>query len=683
MDNIDIDLEEVFERNKSLSPEERAAINSPDAPLRKIKTDLTSRAECPAYAMHHIRNRLSFPIRAQAAEYVPMEIGPGTENAAIVADVVFRNTEPTREDCPPYFELDLVDTSFGDECLASVCWDTKTNLTWEIRGYARVNEIVKSLFVPQSPNRAEIYLNGSLCEIWFNGHRQAIGIVPREERKVIGFLYFRGITASVQKLTLAELTPIAPARALNAAIPGGAAGSATSKELRTPERPADPSQAWFYDMTVGAYLAHGHRNPTWDSDAVQAAWLTGRYWAGEVPAVEPDDILARSQAAISNGCDDPLIFMIHSEMLETVQGRLSQWARFLYRAADGMRNSTYPAFLRFEALTRSYDYCVESHLDTVRQRSKQDCEAAAALLQEVLSDPNVSRSSVRRLFLQYVLSGCCSPHPDKRSAAYEVYYAALAKADREGSVAQTVKGVYYTQYAWVARGSDWASKVTPEGWKLFGERLKVAADCLLDAIRLDPANAEAMQWMITVCKGESRPRDEMYKYLQAAARANPNNTQVYRDALEYLRPRWYGSPQAMLELTDQCLQRMRDDPKATPWLVIARTQMHYDFADDLYQSTEDHNQGTLLQNMYWTLPEVWKDIEQAYELALKRSPNSRLLKSYYITWAVKCQQWAVADRLFTELGDRAAPCPFGSLSEMRLERLKARAMTAAINGTAN
>ena len=111
--------------------------------------------------------------------------------------------------------------------------------------------------------------------------------------------------------------------------------------------------------------------------------------------------------------------------------------------------------------------------------------------------------------------------------------------------------------------------------------------------------------------------------------------------------------------------------------------MHYDFADDLYQSTEDHNQGTLLQNMYWTLPEVWKDIEQAYELALKRSPNSRLLKSYYITWAVKCQQWAVADRLFTELGDRAAPCPFGSLSEMRLERLKARAMTAAINGTAN
>jgi hypothetical protein len=85
--------------------------------------------------------------------------------------------------------------------------------------------------------------------------------------------------------------------------------------------------------------------------------------------------------------------------------------------------------------------------------------------------------------------------------------------------------------------------------------------------------------------------------------------------------------------------------------------------------------------MYWTLPEVWKDIEQAYELALTRSPNSRFLKSYYASWAVKCEQWAAADRLLTELGDGAAPYPFGGLSDLRWARLKARAMTAAINGT--
>jgi len=40
---------------------------------------------------------------------------------------------------------------------------------------------------------------------------------------------------------------------------------------------------------------------------------------------------------------------------------------------------------------------------------------------------------------------------------------------------------------------------------------------------------------------------------------------------------------------------------------------------------------------------------------------------------------AVADRLFTELGDGAAPSSFGGLSEMHCARLKARAMTAALN----
>lgn len=151
---------------------------------------------------------------------------------------------------------------------------------------------------------------------------------------------------------------------------------------------------------------------------------------------------------------------------------------------------------------------------------------------------------------------------------------------------------------------------------------------------------------------------------------------------EDFRPRWHGSALDMLQLTDQCLQRMRDDPKATPWLVTVRTKMHRDFADDLYVSTEDHSAGAVLQMAYWTDPAVWKDIQQAYELALARSPNSRLLKSYYASWAVKCEQWAAADRLLTELGDGAAPCPFGGLPYMRLARLKARAMTAAINGTA-
>jgi hypothetical protein len=677
----DVDQEELLKRARALSPAEQSAISSSGARLRTIKTDLTSQAQCenlPPVAVANLRRGGPLTANCPAGQKMQAAVGPGLENPAIILDMSFSDAKPLQEKWPPYFELDLVDISYDVEgILAKIWWDTRGNLSWWISGYSHDDKGGQKTCSPNCQNRAEIYLNGRLCEIRFNGERLALGLLPGEKRKVLGFLNFHGIQARVGKVTFAELSPIAPLGAPAASTAGAVASGAPPGVIQIPERPAAPSEAWFYDMTVGAYLAHGRRNPAWDLDAVEAARLTARYWADE--AIDAEDILDKTRSAIAAGCDDPLILLIHGQMLGTIEGSSPQQGRFLTRAAAELQNSAYPAYVRFRALTLSYARCVDSLVGSIKQRSLQDARTAVALLPELLNDPNASKASIRKLLLDYAVPPDCGTSLKIAGDAYELYCAALARVDGGESIAQTVKGAYYIDYAWLARGGGWASTVTQEGWKLFGERLKVAAECLQDAIRMDPSNDDALARMITVCKGQSRPRAEMDGYLQQAIEANPNGLTARLFALDCLMPRWGGSHKEMVELTDQCLQQIRDNPKATPWLVKVRVQMHRDFANDLYFSTEDHLEGQTLENMYWMLPGVWNDLEQTFELALKRSPHSRLLKSDYASWAVRCEQWPVADRLLTELGDGAAPSSFGGLYEMRCARLKARAMTAALN----
>ena len=48
-------------------------------------------------------------------------------------------------------------------------------------------------------------------------------------------------------------------------------------------------------------------------------------------------------------------------------------------------------------------------------------------------------------------------------------FAVLQNCAPDSSLALTTKGAFYVNYAWDARGGDWAKNVTDKGWKLFNE----------------------------------------------------------------------------------------------------------------------------------------------------------------------------------------------------------------------
>src|SRR5207302_6524764 len=63
------------------------------------------------------------------------------------------------------------------------------------------------------------------------------------------------------------------------------------------------------------------------------------------------------------------------------------------------------------------------------------------------------------------------------------------------------RGEFYIKFAWDARGGGYAGTVTPEGWKLFRERLDEATKCFEKAWDLDPTDFRGPTAMLQVLLG--------------------------------------------------------------------------------------------------------------------------------------------------------------------------------------
>jgi hypothetical protein len=95
--------------------------------------------------------------------------------------------------------------------------------------------------------------------------------------------------------------------------------------------------------------------------------------------------------------------------------------------------------------------------------------------------------------------------------------------------------------AWSARGTGYASSVSPESWQLFRERLAEAERLLMAA----PAELrETPYWyrlMLAVTLDETRPQNPPQKVFEEAVRKWPRNVAFYEVILTRLVPKWGGS----------------------------------------------------------------------------------------------------------------------------------------------
>lgn len=209
----------------------------------------------------------------------------------------------------------------------------------------------------------------------------------------------------------------------------------------------------------------------------------------------------------------------------------------------------------------------------------------------------------------------------------------------ESHVARTARGSALIQWAWDARGTGAGCTVTDEGSRLFQERLSLAADDFTRAMRLEPGDPNAACAMITVCKGQGTPRDTAQAYYNKGVALDPGHLDTRQRMLEFLKPRWGGTRQAMFEFAREASANAPEDSDLDRILLEA----HDDNGIDAFGQRDD---------AYYAQPGVWAEIQPVCERRLAHDPDSPYVLNRTAYYAFHARQYAVAAKLFDRIGAR-------------------------------
>ena len=107
-------------------------------------------------------------------------------------------------------------------------------------------------------------------------------------------------------------------------------------------------------------------------------------------------------------------------------------------------------------------------------------------------------------------------------------------------------------------------------------------------------------------QGKGRPRMELW--FKRAADLNPNYYDAFYAKLYYLEPKWYGSPKDMIEFGRECVNSKKWGGQVPLILKDAHEALIK------YEPAKD-------KPGYWKRPEVWKDINAAFEKFFALNPQ--------------------------------------------------------------
>ena len=371
--------------------------------------------------------------------------------------------------------------------------------------------------------------------------------------------------------------------------------------------------------TVEAYDQVGNRDARWDAQARAALLkyaslvaLTNGAWAPVGAEVQ-----LQARGAIDKGCPDPFIRYLGIRY-DTARSGLAA-ARTNLMVAEAFHQSRYPALRRFTSLMwcrRTLKDHPELKADLQRIEGLAAGDLAVALEDRSIPQPDLADA----------LDTLLNSSGMSNEVIWNLYRAVedpLEKNWMDTAAGLLAKGRAYINGAWVARGIGLANTVTPEGWKQMAGRLAVAERALEAAWALDPKNSDVCYQMMSVELGQGKGRDRMEMWFDRGMNLIPSGYGFCSSKLYYLYPRWYGSEEEMLKFGRLCLTNTAWSGRVPVILVDAHDEVAR------MQATPQ------LRAEYWWKPEVWKDVEAAFEACLKKQPDDTDLRHRYAKYAMK------------------------------------------------
>jgi len=231
---------------------------------------------------------------------------------------------------------------------------------------------------------------------------------------------------------------------------------------------------------------------------------------------------------------------------------------------------------------------------------------------------------------------CRDDEPESMWQLHDRIHQEWIAAKPESISARVAYADFLTEYAWRARGTGYADKVTEGGWKLFGERLVAARKVLEEARGLE--EKDPYWWMValTVALGQSWDAGQ-YEVLMAEAHAFEPKFWNYDTARAYsLLPRWHGEPGDWEKYAEEAAARPDGLGAEVYARIVSRLR---GFHENVFRETKAS----------------WPKTREGLTEVLRKYPESIGWLSEAALLATMAEDRAWAKELFDRLGDRYLP----------------------------
>lgn len=111
-------------------------------------------------------------------------------------------------------------------------------------------------------------------------------------------------------------------------------------------------------------------------------------------------------------------------------------------------------------------------------------------------------------------------------------------------------------YGWKARGTGFADTVTPDGWRLLGERMAPAEGILMNEAGSAAKTVEWYRAMIDLGRVQGWDRQRVDALFEQAVALEPRYLHVYSAMARYLTPRWQGGDGDWEDFADRSAERL-------------------------------------------------------------------------------------------------------------------------------
>ncbi len=185
-------------------------------------------------------------------------------------------------------------------------------------------------------------------------------------------------------------------------------------------------------------------------------------------------------------------------------------------------------------------------------------------------------------------------------------------------------------------------------------RLDEARRVLERSWELDPSSATAIL-MISLSLGLDGDRDMMETWFTRAIEAGGHDREACVAKLEWLDPKWHGSPEEVVAFGRAC-RATEDWRSGIPLLVADGHIRAVRFAPDDVRVQHLHRE------------DVYREIVQTYEHYLENFPFDNTERINYAVYTSMCGRPTIAERRFAALGDQLSGTDRFSLAEVTFSR---------------